>query len=649
MAMAYGSLHAPRGFGLRRSGCLPLLHLSPVLRIVRSVSPYPVTWHPIYIPIMWLLDTRTFKLHYFVSPEAVEDGYAILSHVWDQEDQSFQDLQRIHAEHGESTDLVASAVSRKIRAFCKVAEDHCYKWAWIDTCCIDKTSSAELSEAINSMFRYYSLSLVCYAYLADVADFDPSDPDPTLSGSSGFHGSVWHTRGWTLQELIAPQTVLFLSRNWDPIGSKAELADQLEQITGIPAPILRLDQPFAEASIAQRMSWAANRKTTRVEDEAYCLLGLFGINMPTLYGEGRNAFRRLQEEIMRESPDTTLFAWGLIRTMLELFGAADRGTMIPHSTALFAASPDDFNGSGDIRCIVQNKVQRRLRDYPIMYNYHLNGPASFTVTPHGVQAHLPVFEVRGITLGDLSWVMNLKDRGPCSIFLVLGTRVRSPASQSLSLPLYAVGGSMPVAVGGPHFRLAINNTMFDFRPRELVWEDVYLQLKSSSPPSSSLGPKIYIPMNHCFNPPIRVPEACILRFADTVIRPTSGLVRLDRVHVVDAQLPWRGAMKIDLTFAYVRRRQFMTHVALQVGRCSAQGACWANVQGGKKEVEFVEHACPADHILAWPGLTRSFAFRVPFSGDSKWTVGLTVTCCMDMDDWLYSYSVMLAGRCIYIV
>ena len=311
---------------------------------------------------MRLLDTRTFKLRSFISPEAVEEGYAILSHVWDAQEQTFQDIQAIHVRCATSGEDPRSLLSEKVWRSCEIAASHGYRWLWIDTCCIDKTSSAELSEAINSMYRYYSHSEVCYAYLRDVTDI-----------ASHLHRSVWHTRGWTLQELIAPRCVLFVSKYWRVLGSKADLAKELEHITGIPIAVLQLAQRPSEISITRRMSWAAHRTTTRKEDEAYSLLGIFDVNMPTLYGEGERAFQRLQEEILKKSTDTTLFAWGITYSM-DIPIQADRDpstanrAVVSHGSApipspgpksrldpskllpggLFARSPADFAGSEDI-------------------------------------------------------------------------------------------------------------------------------------------------------------------------------------------------------------------------------------------------------------------------------------------------------------
>ena len=227
-------------------------------------------------------------------------------------------------------------------------------WAWADTCCINKTSSAELTEAINSMFQYYSRSEVCYAYLSDVP------PLPTQGIVTwGFINSVWHTRGWTLQELIAPKVVVFMTSDWTRIGTKYELADELQKINGYPpASVLRFEKDITEMSVAQRMSWAANRETTRVEDEAYSLFGLFGISIPTLYGEGRNSFYRLQEEIMRTSTDTSLIAWlpsgqgfGVEMTvgsreqlheMIAHLCEEDEGPQNADLKHLFAPSPSNF-------------------------------------------------------------------------------------------------------------------------------------------------------------------------------------------------------------------------------------------------------------------------------------------------------------------
>ncbi|KAI0708193.1 heterokaryon incompatibility protein-domain-containing protein [Cerioporus squamosus] len=255
---------------------------------------------------MWLLSTDRAELHFFTSPEVVQNQYAALSHVWGMEEESFQDVRGIQETCAEDGTNPRDFVCEKIRRCCELAERHGYKWVWIDTCCIDKTSSAELSEACNSMFRYYALAGICYVYLRYVPFFtDVRDP----VASSFFRRSIWFQRSWTLQELIAPPVLQFLSQSWQVLGSKADFAWFLERWINVPATVLRLEVSPTEYSIAQRMSWIGQRRTTRPEDETYSILGLFDIHMPILYGEGRDAFRRLQEEIVKRSADTTLFAW----------------------------------------------------------------------------------------------------------------------------------------------------------------------------------------------------------------------------------------------------------------------------------------------------------------------------------------------------
>ena len=232
--------------------------------------------------------------------ETSRPEYAILSHRWEpnKHQVSYQDFNR-----GE-----VSTHDRdwaKIHATRKVALEEGLNLVWIDTCCFDKTSSAETSESINSMFRWYSNSKVCLAYLFD---FDSQPPDAL----SNLGKSEWFYRGWTLQELIAPKRMQFYDCNWVYFGTRKELASQIATITGIDEGILSSINPgslLPEIPIARRMSWAANRQTSRVEDKAYSLLGLFDVNIPMLYGEGERAFIRLQEEILKETTDLTIFAW----------------------------------------------------------------------------------------------------------------------------------------------------------------------------------------------------------------------------------------------------------------------------------------------------------------------------------------------------
>jgi Heterokaryon incompatibility protein (HET) len=225
--------------------------------------------------------------------------YAILSHTWGSEEVTLQDIsdildlskearwQKIIESKRESYD--------KITNCCDRASKDGLEYCWVDTCCIDKSSSSELSEAINSMFRWYSNAAVCYVYLSDV-----KYPGGEISHSR------WFTRGWTLQELIAPRIVEFFTSKWELIGTKRSLRRKIASVTGIDVETLLDPDTLSSASVARRMAWAANRQTTRTEDVAYCLMGLFDVAMPLLYGEGEKAFIRLQEEIIKEIDDHSL-------------------------------------------------------------------------------------------------------------------------------------------------------------------------------------------------------------------------------------------------------------------------------------------------------------------------------------------------------
>ncbi|RYO76747.1 hypothetical protein DL763_010134 [Monosporascus cannonballus] len=285
---------------------------------------------------MRLLNTRNFEIREFRDDEIPQ--YAILSHTWGEEEVTFQDMQGTPT--GKRYD--------KVKNFCFVSMIAGFEYVWIDTCCIDKTSSVELSEAINSMYRWYQMAEVCYAYLADVSsDILDRQPGPEFSASK------WFTRGWTLQELIAPSEVIFLRQDWRRIGTRSDLQEAIFEITGIPVRILSGEQDLEVASIAQRMSWAANRKTSRLEDKAYCLMGMFGINMPLLYGEGETAFVRLQEEIMKVTDDYSIFAWeskdqnhgGLLATSPDAF--KESANIIPRRhTSIFTNSPLTITSKG---------------------------------------------------------------------------------------------------------------------------------------------------------------------------------------------------------------------------------------------------------------------------------------------------------------
>ncbi|KAI6008515.1 hypothetical protein EDC04DRAFT_2907071 [Pisolithus marmoratus] len=315
---------------------------------------------------MWLIDVdAVLRLHNIPGPSpeiAVlnnqddrNTAYAIVSHRWTDSEVTHKEMARLAKMENEEREKVKQRDGyNKIIKSCELAKG-VYKWLWIDTCCIDKRSSAELSEAINSMYRWYLNSQVCYAYLHDVVETTfPKQKNDKFVEFNGW--PEWFTRGWTLQELIAPKEVQFFNKDWVAIGNKWSLASTLECITRIPHNILTgslILKP--RPSVAQIMSWAADRKTARVEDRAYSLLGLLGVNMPMVYGEGERAFRRLQLEIIRESDDQSIFAWDPDRRM-------------PRYGCILADEPSYFRDCHDMERVESDQFDDELRKYIRSYN-----------------------------------------------------------------------------------------------------------------------------------------------------------------------------------------------------------------------------------------------------------------------------------------
>ena len=250
---------------------------------------------------MWLLHTETGDLEEFVESNA--PPYAILSHTWMNEEITFVEMQ-----NADET-IRNKAGFKKIKNFCTLARRRGYTYGWADTCCIDKRSSAELSEAINSMYRYYYNAAECVVYLEDVPArvFRSRRQEAQLSA---IKSSRWFTRCWTLQELLASKTRYFFARDWSLIENLVDLNGVVAKVTGIDQQVLEDRNMLSTFPIAQRMRWASQRNATRKEDIAYSLMGLFDVQMPIIYGEGATkAFRRLQTQIMQTSFDQTIFAW----------------------------------------------------------------------------------------------------------------------------------------------------------------------------------------------------------------------------------------------------------------------------------------------------------------------------------------------------
>lgn len=279
---------------------------------------------------MRLLHTSKFVLYDYDALLKQQNGkdviYTILSHRWLDEEVIFDDMCNFAQLRKDEKSPKSDSV-KKVEGACRVANANGYDFIWLDICCIDQKNPLELSTAINSMYRWYKNAKVCFAHLQG---YD------STSKSSNAMDSIWFKRGWTLQELVAPTSVDFFDENWKPVGNKIYLQDEISKKTGIDREILSHDKGVGRVSVAHRMSWFKGRVTKVPEDNAYCLMGLFGVNMPTLYGEGmERAFRRLQEEIIKNSDDHSIFAW------------RDDSDNRRERSGMLAPSPKCFEHTGD--------------------------------------------------------------------------------------------------------------------------------------------------------------------------------------------------------------------------------------------------------------------------------------------------------------
>ena len=297
---------------------------------------------------MRLLNVRTFEqADQFQNNR--KPPYAILSHRWGENELSYQDFLN-------TSKTALRTGSSKIAHACAQARQAGLDWIWIDTCCIDRTSSTELSRSINSMFKWYQDAQVCFAYLEGV---DSQKKVITkVEVEDQILKSEWFRRGWTLQEMLASSEMEFFDANWAPLGSRSQLAPVISRATRISLGHLK---DFRSASVAQKMSWMADRVTAEEEDTAYCMLGIFDLNMDLRYGEGKKAFPRLQEMIISSIPDESVFAW-------------TSNTM--ESCGLLAPWPDCFRDSGDI--VLQPKKCPEPRGPYQMTSQGLMFPAPIT-------------------------------------------------------------------------------------------------------------------------------------------------------------------------------------------------------------------------------------------------------------------------------
>ncbi|KAG0700940.1 hypothetical protein DFH29DRAFT_1080368 [Suillus ampliporus] len=227
----------------------------------------------------------------------------MLSHRWETKEPALHDVQDKVVY-----DLDPVGTMVKLQTFCKLARDAGHHWAWSDTCCIDQTNNIELQRSVNSMFVWYRESALTIVYLSDV-------PPSSTSGALAY--SAWNTRGWTVQEFLAPNVILFYRNDWSlylndrsPNHKKSvAIMKELEDSTGINAQALVAFHPGMTGA-REKLRWASTRATTLQEDIAYSLFGIFGVHLPVIYSETKqNALGRLLQEIVARSGDITALDW----------------------------------------------------------------------------------------------------------------------------------------------------------------------------------------------------------------------------------------------------------------------------------------------------------------------------------------------------
>ena len=490
---------------------------------------------------MYLLTTDRAELR---RCPRVPKVYAILSHVWRKQprEQSLEDIKRIVRICKDPREHPSKYVSEKIWKSCQWARQNGFKRIWIDTCCIDKSSSAELSEAINSMFDWYTRASICYAYLHDV----PSEDDPFAKGSA-FRKSLWFKRGWTLQELLAPKDVMFLAQDWTPLTTKRRSPKLIAEITGISEEVLMGEVRLWDVTVAQRMSWAADRRTTRIEDQAYCLMGMFNVHIPPIYGEGDGAFIRLQEAIMRSTSDHTLFAWGSSRNLPEtvlhhrpsLYPTPNNEDYVKQSR-LLADSPSAFkNVTGDIQLVSIDKFAQQLNIEPKTPTFQLNS--------YGILSYLPLVRFRnrctvmllpckiGGKQGDSFLGLLLRDQGEGRAWC-LGTCV--VLGQTGSSDWYVNCGQMITSITELLFSRHFDNVGLQLRDCTHATIVRYVLVPRSwmdLPELGSENPRWeYVTLAHRqTHVEVRAPGSVSLpsRSPHTTTLPPSSLVRKSRVYI----------------------------------------------------------------------------------------------------------------------
>ncbi|KAK7439990.1 hypothetical protein VKT23_017243 [Stygiomarasmius scandens] len=256
-----------------------------------------------------LIDTHSLKLVEFRENDTIPP-YAILSHtwgkkgeliIWDRRSWYSDDEEVVYAEFIKPRkETFSKSGYRKIQGACQQACQDGIRYIWVDTCCIEQGNHEDVAANITSMHAYYQNAEICYAYLADIKEREDMFGDRDLWGFR----TGWFGRGWTLQELLAPRTVVFFNKHWQRIGDKYNLRDDISHITTIPPIVLSGELSIQDVDVLTRMSWAVGRLTTKPQDEAYCLQGLLGVLVKPDYDESSYAsFNRLGKALFDARPE----------------------------------------------------------------------------------------------------------------------------------------------------------------------------------------------------------------------------------------------------------------------------------------------------------------------------------------------------------
>ncbi|KIO06384.1 hypothetical protein M404DRAFT_480734 [Pisolithus tinctorius Marx 270] len=335
------------------------------------------------------------------------DCYCILSHRWTKNEVTYEEMKSLTKMENKN-EIRSRSGYQKILRCCERTQCDGLRLLWIDTCCVDFSNVPETSDVINSMFQLYQNSKYCYAYLHDTSVFPARRHDKMFGRFNGW--PEWFSRGWTLQELIAPKNLRFFNKDWEYIGEKRSLAPKLAEITKVPLRVLRDGLSSYRPSAAQVISWAADRRTLCIEDRAYSLLGLLDVNMQVLYGEGKKAFLRLQIEVMRISNDQSIFAW------------KDSATCsVRWTSGVLADDPFFFRGCHDVIKMEPKEFYEGLLllwesdAKELVTNQEDEGIPAFIVTNGAIQIRLPLLPFHGCPSVFLAALACRKENDPLPV------------------------------------------------------------------------------------------------------------------------------------------------------------------------------------------------------------------------------------------